>query len=186
MEKPEYQEKTPQINRRACTKTQLPLAAYECFYHCAASARQSQGVGGVGRIYPFPTIFKNTDRQIACSRLKDSAVESGGKNARGLEREGLQIGRILFSLGLFNYRDVSSIWKVGQANRQKDRQTDTSFQHEVSSAFFLGLTKRRVCATPSDVNPDTEVLQINVDLFAFLCFRRNCPICRHPLFSQDS
>ena len=141
MEKPEYQEKTPQINRRACTKTQLPLAAYECFYHCAASARQSQGVGGVGRIYPFPTIFKKTDRQIACSRLKDSAVESGGKNARGLEREGLQIGRILFSLGLFNYRDVSSIWKVGQANRQKDRQTDTLFQYGFSSISFLDLQR---------------------------------------------
>ena len=50
MEKPEYQEKTPRINRRACTKTQLPLAAYECFYHCAAPARQSRGLGGAGRI----------------------------------------------------------------------------------------------------------------------------------------
>ena len=99
MEKPEYQEKTPRINRRACTKTQLPLAAYECFYHCAAPALQSQGVGGVGRIYSFPTISKKTDRQIACSRLKDSAVESDGKNARRLERYGLQIARVLFSLG---------------------------------------------------------------------------------------
>ena len=135
----------------------------------------------------FPHYFqKKTDGQIACSRLKDSAVESGGKNARRLEREGFQIGRILFSLGLFNYHDVSSIWKVGQANRQKDKQTDILFQYGVSSTFFLGLTKRRVSATPSDVNPDTEVLQINVNLFAFLCFRRNCPICRHPLFSQDS
>ena len=71
-------------------------------------------------------------------------------------------------------------------DRQKDRQTDTLFQHGVSSTFFLRLTKRRVSATPSDVNRDTEVLQINVNLFAFLCFRRNCPICRHPLFSQDS
>ena len=43
MEKPEYQEKTPRINRRTCSKTQLPLAAYECFYHCAAPARQSRG-----------------------------------------------------------------------------------------------------------------------------------------------
>ena len=151
---------------------------------CTAEPGGWEGLGGFSLSPLFPK--RQTDRQISCSRLKDSAVESGGKNARGLEREGLQIARILFSLGLFNYRDVSSIWKVGQANRQKDRQTDTSFQHEVSSAFFLGLTKRRVCATPSDVNPDTDVLQINVNLFAFLCFRRNCPICRHPLFSQDS
>ena len=50
MEKPEYQEKTPRINRRACTKTQLPLAACECFYHCAAPARQSRGLGGAGAI----------------------------------------------------------------------------------------------------------------------------------------
>ena len=50
MEKPEYQEKTPRINRRACTKTQLPLAAYECFSHCAAPARQSLELGGSGRI----------------------------------------------------------------------------------------------------------------------------------------
>ena len=179
MEKPEYQEKTPRINRRACTKTQLPLAAYDCFYHCASPARQSRGLGGFSLSPLFP------DRQIACSRLKDSAVESDGKNARRLERYGLQIARVLFFLG-FNYRDVPSIWKVGQANRQKDRQTDILFQYGVSSTFFLGLTKRRVSATPSDVNPDTEVLQINVNLFAFLCFRRNCPICRHPLFSQDS
>ena len=143
---------------------------------------------GVGRGWAdlaFPHYFQR-DRQIACSRLKDSAVESDGKNARRLERYGLQIARVLFSLGFFNYRDVPSIWKVGQANTQKDRQTGTLFQYGVSSTFFLGLIKRRVSATPSDVNPDTEVLQINVNLFAFLCFRRNCPICRHPLFSQDS
>ena len=47
MEKPEYQE-TPRINRRACTKTQLPLAAYECFYHCAALHGRAGGWEGLG------------------------------------------------------------------------------------------------------------------------------------------
>ena len=65
MEKREYQEKNPRINRRACTKTQLPLAAYECFYHCAAPAQQSRGLGGVGRGWAdlaFPHYFEK-DRQ---------------------------------------------------------------------------------------------------------------------------
>ena len=51
IEKPEYQERTKnKNNRRACIKTQLPVGAYECFYHCAAPARQIRGVGGFVQI----------------------------------------------------------------------------------------------------------------------------------------
>ena len=99
MEKPEYQEKTPRINRRACTKTQLPLAAYECFYHCASPARQSRREGGRGCAdLAFPYYFQK-DRKTVCSRLKGSAVKSDAKIARGLGRDGLQIARVLFFVG---------------------------------------------------------------------------------------
>ena len=154
-----------------------------------------KGLGGVGRggggvgvggflrppPPPPPTISKKTDRQIACSRLQHSAEKSDAKNARGLERVGSRSRASYFPLACqSHFRDVPTICKL------TDRQTDRHyFNTEFLQLSFLDLQRGRSLQPLSRQAQDRSVTD-NFNLFAFLCFRRNCPICRHPLFSQDS
>ena len=61
---------------------------------CTAEPGVGSGCADLAFLYYF-----QKDRKTVCSRLKDSAVKSDAKIARGLGRDGLQIARVLFFVG---------------------------------------------------------------------------------------